>query len=108
MNYTDESFTRLDVDTEFTIVSLTDDQGNRQIKGSLDSGRTWNRTSALTESESFEQEGAGATAAVVGSASVIECNTGAQLCLHVHLDRRWSPDHHRRRRAPVPRPAPGM
>ena len=35
INYTDDSFTRLDVDTTFTIVSLTDDEGNRQIKGSL-------------------------------------------------------------------------
>lgn len=75
VNYTDESFTRLDVSTTFTIVSLTDDEGNRQIKGSVDSGQTWNRTSALTESESFEQEGAGATAAVTGTAFVVSCTT---------------------------------
>jgi LPXTG-motif cell wall-anchored protein len=74
IDYTDESFTRLDVNTTFTIVSLTDDQGNRKIDGSLDVGRTWNRTSALTESESFEQNGAGAIAAVVGSAFQFECD----------------------------------
>ncbi len=73
INYTDDSFTRLDVSTTFTIVSLTDDAGNRKIKGSVDTGRTWNRTSALTESETFEQEGAGATAAVVGSAFIVSC-----------------------------------
>lgn len=75
INYTDagDTFTRLDVDTEFTIVSLTDDQGNRKIDGSLDLGRTWNRTTALTESESFQQEGAGATAAVTGSAYLSDC-----------------------------------
>jgi hypothetical protein len=75
VNYTDESFTRLDVNTTFTIVSLSDDEGNRQIKGSVESGQTWNRTSALTESESFEQEGAGATAAVTGTAFVVSCVT---------------------------------
>jgi hypothetical protein len=81
VNYTDESFTRLDVDTTFTIESLTDDQGNRRIKGSVDSGRTWNRTTALTESESFEQEGAGATAAVVGTAFMTSCDTATpQVC----------------------------
>jgi len=57
------SFTRLD------------NQGHRQVEGSLDSGRTWNRTSALTESESFSQDGAGATASVVGSAFMAECDT---------------------------------
>jgi hypothetical protein len=75
IDYTEGSFTRLDVKTTFTIVSLTDDEGNRQINGSLETGRTWNRTSALTESESFEQEGAGATAAVVGTAFMVSCTT---------------------------------
>jgi hypothetical protein len=79
IDYTDDSFTRLDIDTTFTIISLTDDEGNRKIDGSLDSGRAWNRTSALTESESFEQEGAGATAAVVGTAFLFECD-GAGHC----------------------------
>jgi hypothetical protein len=75
VDYTDDSYTRLDVDTTFTIVQLTDDEGNRKIEGSLDTGRAWNRTSALTESESFEQSGAGATAAVVGTAFTVECDT---------------------------------
>ena len=75
IDYTDDSFTRLDVDTTFTIVSLSDDEGNRQIKGSVESGQTWNRTSALTESESFEQEGAGATAAVTGTAFAVSCTS---------------------------------
>jgi fibronectin type III domain protein len=69
------SFTRLDVNTTFTIKHLTDNQGHRQVEGTLDSGRTWNRTSALTESESFSQSGAGATASVVGSAFVAECDS---------------------------------
>jgi hypothetical protein len=75
IDYTDDSFTRLDVNTTFTIESLTDDAGNRQIKGHLESGQTWNRTTALTESESFEQEGAGATAAVTGTVFAASCAT---------------------------------
>ncbi len=81
VNYTDESLTRLDVSTTFTIVSLTDDAGNRKIKGKVDSGQTWNRTSALTESESFEQEGAGATAAVVGTAFNVQCDAVTGICI---------------------------
>jgi hypothetical protein len=73
VNYTDSAYTRLDVSTTFTIEKLTQDKGARQIKGSLDTGRTWNRTEALTESGSFEQSGAGATAAVVGTAFSMEC-----------------------------------
>ncbi len=79
VNYTDDSFTRLDVNTTFTIISLADDAGNRQIKGSVESGQTWNRTTALTETESFEQEGAGATAAVTGTAFLVSC-TSPQSC----------------------------
>ena len=75
IDYTESSFTRLDVSTTFTLKHLTDNQGHRQVEGSLDSGRTWNRTSALTESESFSQDGAGATASVVGSAFMAECDT---------------------------------
>ena len=64
-----------DVSTTFTLKHLTDNQGHRQVEGSLDTGRTWNRTSALTQSESFSQDGAGATASVVGSAFMAECDT---------------------------------
>ncbi len=74
VNYTDSAYTRLDVSTTFTIEKLTEDKGARQIKGSLDTGRTWNRTEALTESGSFEQSGAGATAAVAGTAFSMECH----------------------------------
>jgi len=75
IDYTESSFTRLDVSTTFTLKHLTDNQGHRQVEGSLDSGRTWNRTTALTQSESFSQDGAGATASVVGSAFMAECDT---------------------------------
>lgn len=78
--YADDSFTRLDVNTTFTIDSLTDDEGNRKIKGTVESGQTWNRVEALTENESFEQEGAGATAATTGTAFAYQCD-GAGVCV---------------------------
>ena len=74
VDYSDDSYTRLDVSTTLKIVKLSDDQGNRQVETSVDAGRTWNRTAALTESQSFEQSGAGATAAVVGTAFSIQCD----------------------------------
>lgn len=75
VQYDDQSFTRLDVNTTFTIERLTDDQGNRQVATTLDGGRAWNRAEGLTESESFEQTGADATAAVEGTAFAVECET---------------------------------
>lgn len=74
VDYSDDSYTRLDVSTTLKIVKLSDDQGNRQVETSVDAGRTWNRTAALTESQSFEQSGAGATAAVVGTAFAVQCD----------------------------------
>ena len=73
VQYTDKSFTRLDVNTEFTIVELTDDDGTRHTDGSLSTGRIWNRVEDLTESQAFESEGAGATAAVEGTAYAVAC-----------------------------------
>jgi hypothetical protein len=73
--YSDKSFTRLDVSTEFTVVELTDDEGKRNTQGGLDTGRVWNRVEDLAESETFSTAGAGATAAVTGTAYVVECAT---------------------------------
>jgi FecR protein len=79
IDYSSDAYTRLDVNTTFTIKKLTDNQGNRQVDGSLDSGRTWNRTAALTQSQSFQQDAGGSTAAVAGTAFVVDC-TSAQSC----------------------------
>jgi hypothetical protein len=75
IRYTDESFTRLDVDTTFTVVELTDDEGERSTAGNLETGRTWNRVEDLAETETFGTEGAGAVAAVTGTAYVVVCPT---------------------------------
>jgi hypothetical protein len=74
IDYGNDAYTRLDVNTEFTITKLTDEQGARQVQGSLEVGQTWNRTAAITESGSFEQEGAGANAAVRGTAFAVSCD----------------------------------
>ncbi len=73
VDYTDDSYTRLDVNTTFKIKKLTNEQGARQVQGSLEAGQTWNRTAALTESGSFEQEGAAANATVRGTAFSLSC-----------------------------------
>ena len=52
-----------------TVTKLTDNQGNRQVNGTVLTGQTWNRTVALTQSESFQQQAAGASAAVAGTAA---------------------------------------
>jgi hypothetical protein len=79
IDYADTAYTRLDVNTTFTIKKLTDAQGNRQVEGSLDVGRTYNRTAALTQSQTFQQDAGGATAAVAGTAFVVAC-TSATSC----------------------------
>jgi hypothetical protein len=78
IDYASDSYTRLDVSTTFTITKLTDSQGNRQVNGTLQTGETWNRTVALTQSESFQQQGGGTTAAVAGTAFVVDCTSPTQ------------------------------
>jgi FecR protein len=78
IDYAANTYTRLDVNTTFTIKKLTDNQGNRQVQGDLTSGQTWNRTVALTQSESFQQSGGGATAAVAGTAFAVSCASPTQ------------------------------
>lgn len=86
INYGDNSWTRLDVATTFTIEKLSDDQGNRQVEGSLDTGKAWHRTTALTESQTFEQTGAGATAAVVGTAFGMQCDSPDHCVVYPVVD----------------------
>jgi len=85
VDYSDDAYTRLDVNTTFTIVKLTEEQGERQIEGGLESGRTWNRTEAVTQSGSFEQGGGGAVAAVTGTAFPVEC-ISTEECIYTGVD----------------------
>jgi len=91
INYGDDSWTRLEVDTTFTIEKLSDEQGDRQVEGSLDSGKAWHRTAALTESETFEQTGAGATASAVGTAFGMDCDAQGHCTTYGVVDTvEWS------------------
>jgi len=86
IDYATNAYTRLDVNTTFTIKKLTDNQGNRQIDGGLTSGETWNRTNQLTQSESFQQDGGGVSAAVSGTAFVADCTSTTQCTFTAVVD----------------------
>jgi hypothetical protein len=73
INYTDGSYTRLGPDTEFTITTLTDQQGARQTQGTLTVGSTWNRAVEVSETGSFKISAGGATAAVEGTLFAVIC-----------------------------------
>ena len=86
IDYSTNAWTRLNVSTTFTIKKLTDNQGNRQIDGGITSGETWNRTADLTQSESFTQDGGGVSAAVSGTAFVVDCTTPTQCTFTAVID----------------------
>jgi hypothetical protein len=71
IEYFDSSLTRLDGETEYTLVELSTDPdrpNSNVIRGKLGKGRTLNRVVALTESEGrFETETPTAVAAVRGT-----------------------------------------
>ena len=74
VTYPDGSLTRLDSDTVFKVVSLTDNSGSRQTLGSVSGGKVWNRVTKLSRSGSFEVEAGGTTAAVRGTSFAVECS----------------------------------
>jgi hypothetical protein len=74
IKFKDGSLTRLDHDTVFTLDKLVNTTGKRQVEGTVSAGQTWNRVQKLSETESFQQKGNGATAAVIGTAFVTKCS----------------------------------
>jgi hypothetical protein len=74
IKYKDGSITRLDHDTIFTIDKLVSSTGQRQVEGTVTAGQTWNRVQRLSESDTFAQEGNGASAVVGGTAFVTKCS----------------------------------
>ena len=86
VDYSDDTYTRLDVNTTFKIVKLTEEQGERQVEGGLETGRTWNRTEAITQSGAFEQSGGGATAAVTGTAFPVDCTSSSGECVFTGVE----------------------
>jgi len=73
IDYTDGSLTRLGASTVFTISKLTNERGGRQTQGTLSVGETWNRAAKVSETGSFEVKAGGTTAAVEGTAFVVQC-----------------------------------
>ena len=67
--YSDGSRTRLDINTEFEVVALTDDAGNAVTRTEMGVGRTWHRVQAVgAASGGFEVVTSQATATVRGTA----------------------------------------
>ncbi|MGH9025386.1 MAG: FecR domain-containing protein [Acidimicrobiia bacterium] len=83
IDYSDGSLTRLDFDTIYTVVELSDDEGQRRVEGELGPGQSWNRVQELSESDSFQAESAGATAAVQGTAWTTLCKSDVRCLLTV-------------------------
>ena len=73
--YFDGSVTRLDIDTDFTVVELTDSPGDSVIRTQMGVGRTWHRVQALTGNDTYEVETTVATAVVRGTAFWIVCRS---------------------------------
>jgi hypothetical protein len=74
ITFKDGTLTRLDHNSIFTLDKLVNTTGKRQVEGTVSAGQTWNRVQKLSESESFQQKGNGATAAVIGTAFVTKCS----------------------------------
>lgn len=75
--YGDGSRTRLDVNTTFEVLELTDNAGAATTRTAMAVGRTWHRVeSAGQAGEEFSVETSQATATVIGTAFMIACPTG--------------------------------
>jgi len=73
ISYPDQSITRLDVDTEFELVSMTESSGVTTTLTKLNSGRVWNRVQSLGSEGEFLVETPVATANVRGTGFLVEC-----------------------------------
>lgn len=72
--YHDGSRTRLDVNTEFEILELSNDPGEAVARAKMGLGRTWNRVKSVGQGdEAFSIETSVATATVRGTAFAISC-----------------------------------
>lgn len=86
ISYADGSLTRLDVSTEYRLVKLSNAKGTRKTKGLQTAGQTWHRVESLSGSDTYKVEGAHATAAVLGTAFVVECATRDQCTFTAVVD----------------------
>jgi hypothetical protein len=73
IDYSDSSLTRLSPATIYTLTKLSNERGGRQTQGTLSVGETWNRAAKVSETGEFSVKAGGTTAAVEGTAFVVQC-----------------------------------
>jgi FecR protein len=83
LTFQDGSLTRLDHNTVFTLDKLSDKIGKRKVEGTVSAGQTWNRVQKLSESDTFQQTGNGASAVVLGTAFQTRCNLPSGVAFRV-------------------------
>jgi len=71
--YFDGSRTRLDVNTEFTVLELVDEAGAAMVRAEMGLGRTWHRVGSVGEGDGgFSVETSVATATVRGAVTITD------------------------------------
>lgn len=81
VNYFDGSVTRVAQSAEFTMVALSDEEGERQVATRLDSGTSWSRVERLSGSEgAYSVETPVALATATGTAFVADCTDLPTSC----------------------------
>ena len=86
ITFKDGTLTRLDHNTVFTLDELSNKTGARAVEGTVSAGQTWNRVQKLSESETFEQKGNGATAAVARNLVPHQVHASGRHRLHCRKD----------------------
>lgn len=85
VDYADGSITRLDVDTEFEVISITDNAGVATTRAKLNGGRVWSRVHKLGQEGEFSIDSAVGVATVRGTAFVVDCR-GDDECDYTVLE----------------------
>lgn len=73
VTYRDGSVSRLDVDSELTVVALSDGPDGSSVRTKMGVGRTWHRVEKLGDGDEFSVKTSVATATVRGTAFAIDC-----------------------------------
>lgn len=81
VNYFDGSVTRVAQGAEFTMVALSDEEGERRVATRLDSGTSWSRVERLSGTEgAYSVETPVALATATGTAFVVDCTDLPASC----------------------------
>jgi predicted DNA-binding protein (UPF0251 family) len=88
VDYGEGTYTRLNHDTTFVVVRLTDDTGERRVRTKVLSGETFNRVVRLSETESFTQSTKGAQAGVAGTTFVVNWSRARKTAVYTLVEGR--------------------